>query len=157
MANPNKPLPPLRWSIVRAAREFGLSRDTLSRKLSIAKEVADPTGCYSTKQLLAALYGDLPAERLREVRGKADNWELKNGALRGELLSREAITKAGEAFVIAARSLIETSSMTKDERNSLLESLATWPIVVRETAKRQTSQLHLRPEKDAANGNEDGE
>ena len=160
MAGPvdtNLPGEPLRWTIDKAAREFGVHQDTLIKRFSLAKETPDPiTRTYSTRQIIVALYGDIAAERLREVKERADNLMLKNGALRGELLDRETITKTGEAYIISIRSLIETASMPRNEKDSLLESLASWPIAVKDAAKRQTRQIHLRRET-GEDGKENGE
>ena len=91
----------------------------------------------------ATTFRSISTERLREIKERADYLALKNAALRGELLERDAILRAGEAFVVSIRSLIETSSMTKDEKNSLLETLSTWPITVNDAAKRQKRQIHI--------------
>ena len=97
----------------------------------------------TTATKAATTFRSISTERLREIKERADYLALKNAALRGELLEREAITKAGEAFVVSIRSLIETSSMPKEEKNSLLETLATWPITVNDAVKRQKRQIHI--------------
>jgi hypothetical protein len=155
--NSNLPGEPLRWPIDRAAREFGVQKSTLAKRLALVKEKPHPvTQTYSTHQITIALYGDIQSERLREVKERADNLMLKNGALRGELLEREVITKAGEEMLIAARALIETSSMPRNEKNDFLENLASWPVAVRDVAKRQTRQIHIRREsEESGNGKED--
>jgi hypothetical protein len=151
----NLPAEPLRWSIKRAGKEFSVSEETLIKRFALYKEKPDPvTHTYSTIQLVLALYGDLQGERLRELKARADNWELRNGALKGELLERTEITRSGEAFFISVKAFVESSSMTRDEKNDFLESLSTWPIMVTEAARRQTRQLRLRPEKEPANGEE---
>jgi hypothetical protein len=135
-----------------------LAEETIIRRLALAKEQPDTTTqTFSTKQLLVAIYGDISAERLREVRERADNLSLKNRALRGELLERTELEHAGAQFMIAVKARIETSSMPKTERQALLSDLAAWPVtVVAETAQRQSRQLRLRPEKDE-DGNGDGD
>jgi hypothetical protein len=149
----NLPKEPLRWSVNRAGKEFGLSEETIIRRLALAKERADSvTQTFSTKQLLVAIYGDLSAERLREVRERADNLMLKNAVLRGELLERIEMTKAGEAFMISVKALIETWPVPRKEKDAFLGTLASWPVVVRGVAERQRKQVRLEPA-----GNGDGE
>jgi len=98
----------------------------------------------TTATKAATTFRSISTERLREIKERADYLALKNAALRGELLERDAILRAGEAFVISVRSLIETSSMTKEEKNSLLETLSTWPITVSDAAKKQARQIHIK-------------
>jgi hypothetical protein len=86
----------------------------------------------------------LTSERLREIKERADYLALKNAALRSELLEREAVEKAGEAFIISVRALIETSSMSKEEKASVLGTLATWPITVKNAAKKQARQIQIK-------------
>jgi hypothetical protein len=146
---------PLKWTVRAIAREFKLAENTVSRKLSESKQSPDSKGVYATSQVTAALYGDLSAERLRELKGRADNWELKNRALIGELLDREELEKTLGQLFVSFKSAIESTSMTREEKTATLEVLASWPVVVKETAAQQSKQLHLRPEKEPLNG--DGE
>ena len=100
----------------------------------------------TTATKAATTFRSISTERLREIKERADYLALKNAALRGELLEREAITKAGEEMLIAAKSLVETSSMSRNEKQDFLENLASWPVVVKDVAKRQTRQIHIRSE-----------
>jgi hypothetical protein len=146
---------PLRWTVPRAALEFGLSKDTLRKRLATAGEKPDRSGTYSTPQIVRALYRGLAAEKLRETRGKADNWALKNAALRGELLSREGVLAAGEALFAALGPAIERSALGREEKRALLETLGSWPAMVKAVAERQTRQIHLL-RNDGDGGGEDG-
>lgn len=104
------------------------------------------------------LHDDLATARLREVKERADNLMLKNAVLRGELLERSEMTKAGEAFMISIKALVETfSSLSRTEKESLLEAMAGWPVVVKNVAERQAKQIRLKPEKEPQNGHEEAD
>jgi hypothetical protein len=82
------------------------------------------------------------------------NWQLRNGALKGELLSRAEMERAGAQFMGAVRARIECSSMPKTERQALLLDLASWPVTIKAVVERQLKRIRLRPEQD---GDGDGE
>jgi hypothetical protein len=108
-----------------------------------------------TRRAYKDLPEDLASARLREVQERADNLMLKNAVLRGELLERTEMIKAGEAFMISLKALIETfSSLSKAEKETLLEQMASWPVVVKNAAERQARQIRVRPEK-TGNGDEE--
>jgi hypothetical protein len=83
----------MKWSISKAAVEFGSSRETISRGLrgngvtvSIGKE-------FTTKQIFAALAGDLKFERTRRERAEAEKIERENRIAESELLDVAAVDK----------------------------------------------------------------
>ena len=57
----NVPRLPLKWSIERASREFRLAQNTLHRYLRQSDAEPDDDGCFSTLQIVGAIYGDLHA------------------------------------------------------------------------------------------------
>jgi hypothetical protein len=48
-----------------AAREFGLANATLRKALNKSGAIADEHGCFSTRQLIGAVFGALELEQLR--------------------------------------------------------------------------------------------
>lgn len=63
----NFPNDPLRWSVLNAAEEFSRDYRTIERKLAAAKLLPGPDGCYSSQEIVEALFGGLNAERRRLV------------------------------------------------------------------------------------------
>ena len=63
-AKSNVPGEMLRWSLFKASREFGVGETTLGQKLGECGEVAGPDECFSTRQLIKGLYGEVYRERL---------------------------------------------------------------------------------------------
>jgi hypothetical protein len=142
--NPNIPKEPLRWTHDGILREFGhevRTHETLSRKLRTAEQYPAADGTYTTEQVTAAIYGSASFERVRETREKADNWALKNGILRGELLPRAMLTTAMQAIFIIVNQLVTASSMTTPEKRDLLNTIATWPVAVKNVAAKASKQV----------------
>jgi hypothetical protein len=148
----NIPLTSLRWSVATAAREFELSTETIRRRLTTEEE-AGADGCYSTAQVVRALHGGLHAERLREVRGRADLLELKAAALRAEILDRNLLEIALSGIFKAAVAIINSAPIPRVTKDDLLSSLSSIPLVIKGVAEKQTKQLRVAP----ANGDETGD
>jgi hypothetical protein len=85
-----------RWDVVSAAREFGMMKETLARKLNQSGQVPGADKRYSTQQLIASIFGDIASARLKETLERGDHWRLKNEILRGELLPKSLLTPALE-------------------------------------------------------------
>jgi hypothetical protein len=131
--------PRLRWSLVRAAREFDIPRDTLRRRLGDSHEEPGPDGCYTTKQLTSALFGDLYGARLRTQNEQAEKLRIENEVSRGELLSRRELARgfAQIADAISAR-IMSCTELPRLAREDILKDLSSWPLALEEVAHRQT-------------------
>src|SRR5438876_3203883 len=111
----NLPATEFRWTIEAASREFGITSSILRKRLTAIHERADREDkCYSTEQLVKAIFGSLQGERLRELRERADNLALKNASLRGEMLDRAELIKALEGIFLAVNQLIAAASLPKE-------------------------------------------
>jgi phage terminase Nu1 subunit (DNA packaging protein) len=82
------------WTIAKAAPEFGISRETLARRLrEMGLEI--PKGrrlrkpWLTTKQIMEAVVGSLEKEKTRATAAIADTRELANRVARGELIPGE--------------------------------------------------------------------
>ncbi len=148
---------PLRWQLRTAATEFGWTTESLGRKLNQAGQVPGADKCYSTAQIVSALFGNISAERLRKTAAEADNWELKNAVLRGESLPRGLLTPALEQIFVVIKQLIMGSSMTTAEKRDLLNTIATWPVAVRTVATKAAKQVKLAEDNNGTGDNDQGE
>ena len=62
MVDTNIPDEELRWSLVAAGREFGLTPGSLRKRLVAVGENADREDhCYSTEQIINAVFGSIQA------------------------------------------------------------------------------------------------
>jgi hypothetical protein len=122
----NVPRAPLRWSILVAAREFCLDRQTLTRRLAEGGFDTGPDGMWSTAQVARAVAGgDIHHERLRETRARAQHVELKNLRMQNELLPAAEVFEALEKlFVVLRQEVLGRSDLSEDAKRSLLSHLA---------------------------------
>ena len=76
-----------------AAKEFDIARETLGRRLGDSHQEPGPDGCYSTKQLTTAMFGDLYGAKLRTQNEQAEKLRIENEVSRGELLNRRELMR----------------------------------------------------------------
>lgn len=85
----------MKWTIQRAATEFGVDAKTIRSGLA-RNEVAVKKGrgsSYTTRQITAAIFGDLKGERIRETRARADLLELKRKEREAQLVPMDVARK----------------------------------------------------------------
>ena len=61
-----------RWGLEKAAAEFGINPRTLSKRLKQYSIECGRDKMFSTKQICAAIFGDIDGERLRLTKEQAD-------------------------------------------------------------------------------------
>jgi hypothetical protein len=83
----------LTWSIRRAATEFGVSEETVRRGLSEqGVELAErKSGNLTTRQIAAAIFGDLDREKILDMRQRRLDRERAEKVKAGELIPREVM------------------------------------------------------------------
>ena len=133
----NVPQAPLAWSIQRASREFAVSVPTLVLKLNQAGEVADEAKLFSTRSIVAALYGEVHRERLAKLKVEREQVELENQVLRGESLPREELRELFDSLARAMVNIIRSSKLTPQEQADLQRLLSNIPIQVKRIASNQ--------------------
>lgn len=77
----------VRWTVQFASREFGCQEETLARNLAAAAMPAGADHCYSTGQVVAALYGGMNLEKLRHKRAQRRLEEIKVAERAAELVN----------------------------------------------------------------------
>jgi hypothetical protein len=115
--------PSLRWTIEKAAMNFGVDRKRLTRKLRQADLERSPDGKYSTKQIVSAIYDDASSERCRLYREQADRLSIANAKARAEQVDVDAVYKAYEGVFVRMRKTILTSPLTDVEKSEILSNL----------------------------------
>jgi phage terminase Nu1 subunit (DNA packaging protein) len=114
---------PARWSLLNAAHEFGVARETLRTALRQSSQIAGEDERYSTRQIVAALFGDLKAEKTGLTRAQREHWELENKQAAGILINVDEAIAMVHQFTFAIRQKILMSSLTDKEKNNLLLEL----------------------------------
>jgi hypothetical protein len=150
----NVPAQALRWSLNRASNEFRLAPQTLRKFLHQSGIEPDATGCYSTLQICACVYGDLRSEKLRKERELTRKYQLENEITMGNLLDRAALSKTFALIADAMVSRINAATeVPRNVREDLLRDLARWPDSIQEVASRQSRLPRTR--RDGQTGEED--
>jgi hypothetical protein len=132
------PEAPIRWTLSLAAREFHIARESLRRKLGDIHQQPGADGCYSTKQITSALYGDLYRARLEVQREQAQKLHLENSITRCSLLDRTALEEGFSALADGMRCCVENSGLSREAQKNFLRELATWPIVIANVVDKQS-------------------
>jgi hypothetical protein len=98
----------IRWSIYRAAVEFGIDRRTLARRLASASTEPGPDAHYSTRDIVCAVFTDLETERTRLTKAQADVAELKRGELLRNWMPRELVIPLWNGTLEIMRGIISS-------------------------------------------------
>jgi phage terminase Nu1 subunit (DNA packaging protein) len=125
--NPAKP--PLRWTLGQASREFCTSEAQVRRQLARAGAIVGVDGCYSTMQVVEALYTGA-AERARLSRAQAERLELRCAVERGEWISvSDMIESVKDVFMLVRQTILDSGLpiATQDELLTNLQKLADVP------------------------------
>ncbi len=120
----NIPTEPCRWSLMSACKEFEINRMTLQSRLSGAGIIVGEDGLYSTHDILAAVMGDIRAERLRKTREEADHVAIKNAEARKELIPATEVLRVLESTFTVIKQEILGSQLPEDTRRSILLHLS---------------------------------
>lgn len=112
----------LKWTPESAQSEFGTDAATIAKRLKAANIV--PTdGTFSTKQICAAIFGDIHAARLRLVNEQADAQAMENARTRGDLISADGAFLAFSNVAFAIKRVIETSGLSTEDRDTIMNEI----------------------------------
>jgi hypothetical protein len=115
--------PPLAWTRQHAATEFGLDPDTLAKRLHAAGIHPDAANRFTTRQILAALLGDLDREKTRNESAKADLHEMKRDLEKRRLIPAEAARASLDRLRAAISKVIAASPLTAKQRGAIAANL----------------------------------
>jgi hypothetical protein len=121
----NVPRNPLRWSLLRAATEFGIDRQTLGKRLQDAGQEVGGDGLFGSAQLASAFVGgDIHAERLRETRARALRLELHNSEKQNKTIPAELVYECVSRLLATLKQEILGSGLSEHEKRSLLTHMS---------------------------------
>lgn len=121
-------LKPLRWTIDRAASEFGLDRKTLSSRIRNRGILPGEDGKFSTRDICVAVFTDSKAARDKLTEAQEENFVLRNGKLAGELVDAKQCQSLWDATIIALRQKISDAPIPDATKREILKDLQTIPI-----------------------------
>ena len=113
----------VRWTVAAAAVEFGLDDLTLTKRIKTSEIVPGTDGKFSTRQICAAVYGDMDGEKLRDVRPRANLLELQEQQLRRELVPVADVQRVWGAVIVAIRQYIWNCNAEEIDRRRWLAEL----------------------------------
>jgi hypothetical protein len=133
----NVPAAALRWSIERAGIEFGLTSQTLRKSLVKTSATPDAAGLFSTKQIIAAIYGTFDQEKLATQRELTKKYQIANSIAEAHLLNRSELMKGLATVADAMTSRIMAADVSRSVKEDLLKDLASVPLVLENVAHAQ--------------------
>lgn len=137
MSHRTNVVPPLRWSARAVLQEFEVSQSLLNARLDDVEERPGEDNCYSTKQIVNALFGTLRDARLKKLKLESERLELENAELRGEMLPKSELMRVFSELSAVMLEIIKSSKLSAQERVDLREALANIEIRVEDAAKVQ--------------------
>jgi hypothetical protein len=129
---------PLRWNIDVAGREFGFASPTVRKMLNKSGAIPDEGGCYTTRQLIGAIFGAIDLEKLRTQEQITKKYQLDNRIVEASVIDRAALLKALAQIADSMVHRITASSLTRNEQDDLLHDLAGIPLALEGVARMQT-------------------
>ena len=112
----------MKWTLNRASEEFGVSRETLRKRLN-ALEI-ERKGTYSTKEICRAVFGDIDSEKLRLCREQADKIALENEQNRKTLVPVKDLIPLLGKFLSAARARVDSDpKLEREEKDKIIADL----------------------------------
>lgn len=115
----------IKWSMARAAYEWGCDRDTL--KAMITRGGIEPSFSgerFSTKQIDSAINGDYDAQRTRKVTVEANLLEMEEKQSRGELVVKaEVVSLVTGGLQAMVATVLAMTEITIEQREKIIEQL----------------------------------
>lgn len=118
----------IRWTLIRAASEFGVDRKTMTDRLKSAGIEAGKDDCFSTADICRAIFSDLEAEKIRDTRAAA---KLKEIAIEDKLRNSipvALVEKVWSATIIDLRQKILYAEIPDQTKQEILKDLQAIPI-----------------------------
>ena len=131
----------LRWTIQRAATEFGHDRTQLERRRRALGIEPGDDGCFTSQDIALMIFGDKEAEQIGLIAAQRREVEMRNQRAEGELMPVERVAILGERYVTAVRQVVLNSRLSDAEKKDALEEIVQlqetdWSHEAREAAKK---------------------
>jgi hypothetical protein len=119
---------PWRWSLNKAAEEFGCTRQTIKKRVVRAGINPGDDGMYSTKEIVSAVFGDKEGETIRKLKAEADLAEMERDERAAILLPADVVQQVWESALGEWRAIVAGFDIPKAARHRLLEQMKRIPI-----------------------------
>jgi len=129
-----------RWSVGRAAAEFGLDPKTLSGRIKAAGVLAGSDGKYSTRDIDCAIHCDYDNEKTRLTKEQADVVALKKAEMLRELVPAKLVERVWAGVMADLRQKISFLELPDGKKAEILADLQDIPIDDYFTAASQSDE-----------------
>lgn len=114
----------IRWTKVQAESEFKVSEEKLTKRLKAAGIIPGKDGCFSTVQIVQAIYNDSDIYKAKLIKEQYEGQVLKNDEARGKVIEVEELKERMEVPIIAVRQLIlSETQLTPEAKEEILLNL----------------------------------
>lgn len=135
----------IRWTLGVAATEFGLDRRTMAERVKTSGAVVGEDGKFSTRQIAAAVYGDLAGEKLRKMRAEADLVEMQVREKQKTSIPMEVFSPVIDQLFGAIATVIRQSPLSEREREEILADLRAAPVALWEKGYKPANPEATEP------------
>lgn len=119
---------PFRWSLNKIAEEFGWSRQTVKNKMIRAGIAPDEFGYYTTKQAIAALFGDKEQAEIRSAIARAKIDEMEAAEMEKKLVRTDVVAEVWANAVGDMRDAVSSFDLSKADRAKIMKVLREIPL-----------------------------
>lgn len=119
---------PLRWTLERAAAEFGIDRKTLAKRVTVKGIQPGDDGKFSTKEIASAVFSDGQAAKVSLALSQKENFDLRNKKLSGALVDPKQCQELWDSAMIALRQKISDAPIPEALKTELVKDLQAIPI-----------------------------
>jgi hypothetical protein len=119
---------PIRWKIGTAAAEMGIDPKTLASRLKASSIEAAKDGMFSTKQIFAAVAGDLELERIGLTREQKEIAAMKKKQMLRELIPVQLVEKVWSSVIQNLAQAISFAPLTPTARQELSRQCVAIPM-----------------------------
>jgi phage terminase Nu1 subunit (DNA packaging protein) len=110
---------PIRWTAGVAALEFGMDRRVVAERLRMSGAVPGEDGKFSTRQIVAAIHGDLAGEKLRLMRAQADLAEIERDEALRTRIPLETVGAVMQELHGGIASIINASKLPQRDKDDI--------------------------------------
>jgi hypothetical protein len=131
-----------------------LTTNALREALNKNSAAPDANGLFSTGQIIDALYGSMDLEKLATQKELRRKLELENAITTGSVLDRDALTTGFTQLADALSAAVTSSDLPRQAKETFLQNLASWPLILDGVASRQSKLSRRNGEAPTEDGSE---
>ena len=128
------------WSLNQIAAEFGWARQTVKGRLAQAGAEPSEKDTYTTKQVVAALFGDSDTADMRRKMAEADVAEMERDEKDEKLLPAAAVEAVWQDALGRMKDVIAANVASEDTRRTIFKAMQAIPISEYIEAKLRTGE-----------------